>query len=214
MKTVPSTTPSTTATTLQRDARPPLSALGRVSLTAQIVSAALSLVGGIILQVLVGHGVPLLIVAALFATGAGLTAARFRWGPIPGALIGAAYVYFLIAGNPYPLYHLSHPSDLFPVFIGIVLGFALAFLTFGTSAAAAIQNYLSGERGRPTWLTPVLSALAGVVIGALLLGALAQPAPATGAAATINGVPAIHLGATSFDQSSITIPVSSRLIFA
>ncbi|HLJ80956.1 MAG TPA: hypothetical protein VKT52_05670, partial [Ktedonobacterales bacterium] len=69
MKTVPSAKPSITATTLQRDARPPLSALGRVSVTAQIVSAALSLVGGIILQVLVGHGIPLLIVAALFAAG-------------------------------------------------------------------------------------------------------------------------------------------------
>jgi|SRR5579872_3864339 len=214
MKTVPSAKPSITATTLQRDARPPLSALGRVSVTAQIVSAALSLVGGIILQVLVGHGIPLLIVAALFAAGAGLTAARFRWGPIPGALIGAAYLYFLVAGNPYPLYHLGHPSDMYPVFLGIVLGFALALLTLGASAAAAIQNYLSGGHERPAWLTPALSALAGGVVGALLLGALIQPAPASSAAATINGVPAIHLGASSFEQTSITIPVGSRLIFA
>lgn len=216
MNATPNATTPTTAPSLppQHGARPPLAVLGRVSLGAQIASAVLSLVGGIVLQIFTGHGVPLLIVGVLFAAGAGLTAARFRWGPIPGAVIGAAYVYFLIAGNPYPLAHLSHPRDLYPVFIAIVLGFALALLTFGASAAAAVQNYrASDERGRPAWLTPALSGLAGVVIGAVLLGALAQPT--TGASATtINGVPAVHLGSSSFDQSSITIPVGSKLIFA
>jgi plastocyanin len=87
-------------------------------------------------------------------------------------------------------------------------------VTFAASAAATIQNYASADRGRPAWLTPALTALAGIVVGALLLGALVQPAPAaTGAASTINGVPAVHLG-TGFDETSITIPVGSRLIFA
>ena len=215
MNAIPTTTPTEALPRPpQHGTRPPLAALGRVSLGAQIASAALSFVGGIILQVFTGHGVPLLIVAVLFAAGAALTAARFRWGPIPGALIGAFYLYFLIAGNPYPLAHLGHPRDMYPVFLGIVLGFGLTLLTFGASAAAAVQNYVAGgERSRPTWLTPAMSGLAGLVIGALLLGALAQPS--TGAsAATINGVPAVHLGTSTFDQTSITIPVGSRLIFA
>src|SRR5215470_4755890 len=130
-----STAPSTPAATSLR-ARAPLSALGRLSLGAQIATATLSTIGGIVLQVLVGHGVPLLIIAALLAAGAWLTAAGLRWGPIPGALIGAGNLVFLVVGNPYPLYHLSHPRDLFAVFVAIALGFGLAALTFGASLAA------------------------------------------------------------------------------
>jgi hypothetical protein len=193
--------------------RRPLAALGRVSLFAQITSAVLSAVGGVVLQLLVGHGVPLLIVAALFAAGAWVTATGFRWGPLPGALISAAYLIFLFAGNPYPVYHLGRPKDLFAVFIAIVVLFTLATLTFGVCLAATIQNYRGGERRTPTWLAPALSALGGVALGAILIGALAQPVN-TAAATTIDGVPAVHLGPGNFDQPSITIPVGSKLILA
>lgn len=208
-------TAPTISATPRQDSRPPLSALGRVSLIAQIVSAVLSLVGGIVLQVFVGHGVPLLVVAVLFAAGAALTRSRVRWGTIPGVLLGLGDVIMIfVAGNGYPVYHLQHPAELYPVFLGIVLGLALAVLTFGASLAATLQSYLGRDQERPRWLTPALSGLAGVVVGALLLGALAQPAPAATASSTINGVPAVHLGLGNFDQSAITIPVGSKLVLA
>lgn len=167
------------------------------------------------LQIFFGHGVPLLIFAALFAAAASLTRARFRWGTIPGALLGAANLALLLVGaSGYPVYHLRHPAELFPAFVGIVLGFALATLTFGASLAATIQSYLGRDQGRPRWLTSAVSGFAGVVIGALLLGALAQPAPAVTAASTIGSVPAVHLGLGNFDQPAVTIPVGSKLILA
>jgi plastocyanin len=187
--------------------------LGRVSLFAQITSAVLSAVGGVVLQLLVGHGIPLLIVAALFVAGVWITALGFRWGPLPGAIISAAYLVFLLVGNPYPIYHLGHPKDLFVVFIAIILLFGLATLTFGVCLAATIQNYRDRERRTPTWLAPALGVLGGAVLGAILIGALAQPV-STAAATTIGGVPAVHLGPGNFDQSSITIPVGSKLILA
>ena len=202
---------TTTSSTLT--SRQPLAALGRISLLAQIAGAVLSFVGGVVLQVLFGHGIPLLIVAALFAGGAWVTAAGFRWGPIPGALIGAAYFIFLLVGNPYPIYHLEHPQDLFIVFVAIILLFALAVLTFGACLAATIQNYRAHERGTPAWLAPALGAVGGAVLGAILVGALIQPSTAA-AATTIDGVPAVHLGASNFDQLAITIPVGSKLILA
>lgn len=208
------TAPSISATPRQND-RPPLSALGRLSFIAQIVSAILSLVGGIVLQVLVGHGVPVLVAAALFAAGAATTRSGVRWGTIPGVLLGLGDVaLLLVAGSGYPVYHLRHPAEMYPVFLGIVLGLALAVLTFGASLAATLQNYLGRDRERPRWLTPALSGFAGVVVGVLLLGALAQPAPAATASSTINGVPAVHMGLGNFDQSTVTIPVGSKLILA
>lgn len=206
--------PSISATPRQDD-RPPLSALGRVSFIAQIVSAILSLVGGIVLQVLVGHGVPVLIAAVLFAAGAALTRSGVRWGTIPGVLLGLGdVILLLVAGSGYPVYHLRHPAEMYPVFLGIVLGLALAVLTFGASLAATLQNYLGRDRERPRWLTPALGGFAGVVVGVLLLGAIVQPAPAATASSTINGVPAVHLGLGNFDQSAVTIPVGSKLVLA
>jgi len=120
--------------------RQPLAVLGRISLFAQITSAVLSAVGGVVLQLLVGHGLPLLIVAALVAAGAWMTPSGFRWGPLPGAFISAAYLAFLLVGNPYPIYHLGHPKDLFAVSIAIILLFGLATPTFGVCLAASASH--------------------------------------------------------------------------
>src|SRR5262249_221185 len=156
-------------------------------------SAVLSAVGGVVLQLLVGHGLllqrhviagrlsravdaagttglerqgcsvgakpdfmgldllsvaavlPLLTVAALVAAGAWMTPSGFRWGPLPGAFISAAYLVFLLVGNPYPINHLGHPKDLFAVSIAIILLFGLATLTFGVCLAAS-ASHLRGLR--------------------------------------------------------------------
>jgi plastocyanin len=97
--------------------------------------------------------------------------------------------------------------------VAIALGFGLAALTFGACLAAVLQNYLAANRGTPTWLTPAVSALAGIVVGAILIGAIAAPGT-TAATSTINDVPAVHLGPGNFDQTAITIPVGSKLVFA
>ncbi len=50
-----------------------------------------------------------------------------------------------------------------------------------------------------------------MAIGAIFIGALAQPAVVTGTTYT-NGVPTVHMGAGNFLQSSVTIPKGSKLL--
>ncbi len=50
-----------------------------------------------------------------------------------------------------------------------------------------------------------------MVIGAILIGAIVQPAASAGTTYT-NGVPTVHMSAGNFDQSSVTIPKGSKLL--
>ena len=50
-----------------------------------------------------------------------------------------------------------------------------------------------------------------MVVGAILIAAIAQPGASSGTAFT-NGVPTVHMSAGSFDQPSITISKGSKLL--
>jgi plastocyanin len=202
------------ATTTSRPltARAPLTALGKLSVGAQITLAVLTAIGGIVLQALVGHGWQMVLIAAFLGIFAWMTATGIRWAPLPSVLISAGLVSYMLFGTPYPLDHLQHPKDLFGAFVGVVFLFTLTVLTFGAGLATLAQNYLAQNRATPRWLTPVLSGFVGVVLGVFLLAALVQPSAASSSNASV-GVPAVQLGGGSFDESAITIPVGSKLAF-
>ncbi|MBO0783242.1 MAG: hypothetical protein J2P37_30885, partial [Ktedonobacteraceae bacterium] len=78
------------------------------------------------------------------------------------------------------------------------------------SLVTVIQHYLSSTRVTPDRLKLVLSGMLGVVLGALLLGAiLPSPAPST---ASTNGEAAVHLGPGTFLQPTVTITKGSKLL--
>ncbi|MDQ6662173.1 MAG: hypothetical protein M3Z24_14560, partial [Chloroflexota bacterium] len=68
-------------------------------------------------------------------------------------------------------------------------------------------------RQAPRWLPASLVGLAGFVLGALLVAMLVAltPQPST-AATSSNGTPAVHLGISTFVQSTITISKGSKLV--
>ncbi len=179
-------------------ARQPLSVFGKIAFWAFLVGA-LGGVGGTI-TLTITNGSPsqdIVITTVCTLAGAVILATGFRWAPLASTLLGA-YNLYMVCTQPYVVESVANPKGPnggFAHFAGDVLVLASAILAFGGSIGAAVHNY----RQAPRWLPSALSLVAGMIIGALFIGAIAQPPAATGTTYT-NGVPTVHMGAGSFLQ--------------
>jgi len=199
-------------------ARHPRSAFGKLSVMALLGAAGTS---GL-LAIIIGFpaNTALLIATASLLGGAALAAIRFRWMPLLITLLSGLFLYQLLRA-PFVLYHLTNPKgNGFLFFVMDVLLIAFTLITLGASIGAAIQNYhQKGEQRASSFRSPVLTGLitgvAGMLIGAILIAAIAQPWP-SGAVSpgttSTNGVPTVHMSAANFTQPSVTIVKGSRLL--
>ncbi len=190
-------------------ARHPRSALHTLSVAA-LLGAALT--SGILA---LAFGFPantaLLIVTASLLIGAGLAATRFRWMPLLIALLSALFLYELLKA-PYVTYHLTNPKggEFFPFVMDLLL-IAFTLVTLGASIGTAVQNYRQPLRFQPLAMTGLLAGVAGLLLGAVLIAAIAQPgAPAS--TTYTNGVPTVHMSAGGFTQPSVTIAKGAKLL--
>src|SRR5579859_2994474 len=198
--------------------RQPLSVLGKFAFWAFLVGGIAGLGGAI--AITIGSGAPsvdIVITTVCGLAGAALVATRFRWGPLLSTLVGG-YLLYLVFTEPYVIESLVHPKTDpqggFGHFAGVVIIIGVSIIGFGASIGAAVQNYRQGgrqSRQAPRWLPAALGVVAGMVIGALLIGAVAQESVASGTTYT-NGMPTVHMGAGSFLQSSVTISKGSKLL--
>ena len=195
-------------------ARQPLSVLGKIAFWAFLVEGLGSLGGAIALTL--SNGSPsrdIVITMVCVLLGAVILITRFRWAPLVSTVLGG-YNLYLVFTEPYVIESLANPKGPnggLAHFVGDVLVVACALLAFGSSIGAAVQNYRQGSRQAPRWLPSALSLVAGMIIGAIFIGAFSQPSMAVGTTYT-NGVPTVHMGAGSFLQSSVTIPKGSKLL--
>jgi len=192
-------------------ARQPLSAFGRLAVVALLGAAAAS---GILAIAIGSPGnLALLIITVSLLVCTGLAATGFRWMPVLITLVSGVFLY-QVSQQPFVTYHLTNPkTGGFLPFVLDVLITACMVVTFGASIGAAMQNYRQGERQAPRWLPSALTGVAGMVIGAILIAAIAQPAAtASTAAPTTNGVPTVHMSAVTFSQPSVTIAKGSKLL--
>ena len=196
-------------------ARQPRSSLHRIAFWTSLVGALGSLGGTIALTI--GAGAPsrdivTALIGSLLCTL--LIASRWRWAQALATLV-SAYLVYLIINEPFVVESLTNPKGPhggLGAFIGEVLVAANVIVGFVACLGATLQYYRSATYGYPRWFNLVLGTLAGLVIGASFLGAVAKPVTlATGLTYT-NGVPTIHLSAGSFDVSSATIPKGSKLL--
>lgn len=185
-----------------------ISALGLVTFLG-LLGFALGFIGLMALQQLLI--LPLLILTIITLAVAGLVATGIRWTPALGALycVGTMISGFLT--NQYLPYHLTHPSEG-GVFIAALFSYVCGLVVICAGIGAVVQNYRGQDRRAPRWLATPLTGVAGFMLGALLVSLLvvATPQP-TSSATTFNGMPAVHMGLTSFVQSSVTIPKGSKL---
>ena len=189
----------------------PLSTLSKLSVTALLGSALSS--GGLALLIGLPDNVPLLITTAALLLMAGLVAIGLRWTPLLGALLSGIFL-TIMSGQPEVIYHMTHPKEGdFASFVLDTLLFAFLVVTLGATLSAIVQNYWQRERRAPRWLPAVLSGVAGMVIGAILIAAIAQPVATTSTGpTTTGGEPAIHLDPGNFLQSSVIVPKGSKLL--
>src|SRR5579871_36844 len=196
-------------TNLRFFSRQPLSAFGKLTIAALLGGAVSS--GVLALTVGYPDNIALLIVATCQLVAAGLVVIGLRWMPVLVVILSGIFLY-QISTQPYVAYHLTDPKgNGFLPFVLDILIIAFALVTFGASIGATAQNYRLGNRQAPRWLSPALTGVAGTVLGAILIAAIAQPTASTGTKYT-NGVPTVHMGAGNFSQPSVTLPKGSKLL--
>ena len=143
-----------------------------------------------------------------------LVATRMRWLQVVSLVVGV-YLLYQIFTQPYVVSSIlapkTDPQGGFGHFVGVVVLAMCVLLAVCANLGVVLQNYRQGSRQTPRWLSSVLSGIVGIAIGVLLIGALVQPAAATGTMYT-NGVPTVHMGAGSFIQTSVTLPKGSQLL--
>lgn len=187
----------------------PVSLLSRITIAsllgASVCCGLLALVAG----------TPVFVIAVLLLMIAALLTINLRWMPLLGSIAGGLAIYIFLHFTSLPLYHLSHPKDAlnssllsFGLFADIVLIFLCSFLACVAGLAVILQNYMYSIKIPASWSNVVCTSLVGVFIGALLIGALAQPAPTT---AVTNDPGTVHLGIGGFSSSSVTLAKGSAL---
>jgi len=154
---------------------------------------------------------PALLFAGFLLPFAGLLATRWRFAPLPAALVSLLTATFLLL-QPHDLYVLTHVQPEFIVFVPMI---ALGLVAGVAGVWATVVNYRGGdeERRSPRFLGSFLTGLAGLVVGMIVVALLVGAMPQTGAASIgPNGEPAVHMTPTTFAPSVALVPTGSSLL--
>jgi plastocyanin len=142
----------------------------------------------------------------------GLIARRLRWASALGAGV-ALLIATLFLVDPNAQYTLSHPGNSFIDFVAEVIVLAFVLVVVVAGVGATIQNYQGDQPPKQQWLSPFLMGLTGVVVGMLIVAALAADNPVTNSASSINGgEPIVHMTADNFAQNVVLVPKGSKLL--
>ena len=158
----------------------------------------------------------------IFLTFAGLICTvllliKNRWVMIVTTL-AEAYLFYMIWTQPFVVESLSNPKGPdggLGHFSGDVLIICASLLALICCIGATIQHFQFKSKSRPTprWYPVVLGLVIGIAVGAMHIGAISlPPSAATTGLTYTNGVPTLHMSASGFLQSSITISKGSKLL--
>jgi plastocyanin len=135
--------------------------------------------------------------------GAGVMAIPWRWSmTIPLVLSMLLIVGPLTSG--FPQYALSHPTDRVP-FATLLIQYGMLALSAGVCLVLLVQALRGAVGQAPRWTTPAITGMVGLTLGALLIGLIAQPDGAAGAASTTAGTETVHLTASAFVPDIIAL---------
>lgn len=189
------------------------SALGTTTVLALVGSSLTFLFQFVFIWLLVGPLLlPVLVFAIVALLLAGLVATRGRWAPLLGVLFALATSTILLL-VPETTAALSHPAVNPGHFGTDLLGFAFALVTVIAGVAATIQNYGSGERRTPRWLGPMVTGVAGLVVGMIVVASVITASPTeVPTNTTTNGMPTVSLAGSQFLTNVVLVPKGSKLL--
>lgn len=184
---------------------------GRAPLRAVVIVALLIVAAAAVAaQLLTGDIIPPemgFVVGGLL--GAGMLALPWRWSMIIPLILSV----LLIVGpltNGFPQYALSHPTDRV-AFATLAIQYGMLILSAGVCLVLFVQALRSAPGQAPRWMTHAVTGMVGITLGALLIGAIAQPSGASGAASTSAGTETVHLAAATFAPNIIALHTGDTL---
>jgi plastocyanin len=197
---------------LDRHTRGPL---GRLMLTAFIGFAFMYFVAFFYI-LLVGKVFipPVVIEAVLVLLATVVVTTRWRWAPLPGALVALLTLYDPIF-QPHNLYTYTHPGQSNYEFILLVLVTSFGLVALVTSIMAAVRNFrgLGQESRLPRFGGFLLSGFAGLVLGLMILSLVVTVIPQTaGTSTSTDGQPVVHMTASNFSSNVVLVPKGSSLL--
>jgi plastocyanin len=197
--------PTGTGTTTPRSVRSVLDGVLLVGLFIVVVAdgVAQGLEGAII--------PPVVVFQALYLLCGIVVATRWRWAVLLPLVICPLGIVGDFASG-FPEYTLTHPSSNYVAFGLFVLEYPLLALVIGGSAIKLVQTLRREPFHAPRGLSPALGAVAGLILGAFLIGTIAQAPAATGSATGQAGSATVHLTATQFAPDIVALHKGDRLI--
>jgi plastocyanin len=181
--------------------RQPLAALGKLTVAA-LVGIALAVV--YVLAAVFGEVNPMgLAFSGLPLIAAGVMLVGWRWTPALGALVGLLLLAMIAPMAPFML---ADPGSATFAPVLIVLTLSAVAVVLGISTT--VQNYrrAATDRRAPRWLAAALAGLAGLVVGAILIG-MAPRADATSGVSpeVLAQLPALVAKDFAFGQREIRV---------
>jgi heme/copper-type cytochrome/quinol oxidase subunit 2 len=201
-----------TPTAMPPARRKPLSALSKwlvftlAAIVLMLIWLQVAVVRGFSPPLVLILGLPTLVVAVP------IVATRWRWVP----LLGALYWLLLIVMNwKVTPYDITHP-EAYNTFAFTVIAQALTVVGIVAGVGATVQNYRrpgagldADPRRVPRWFPTLLWTLAGLCLGALLVGAIARTSVSSGNAGVspqaLAALPALGVKHFKFDQQELRV---------
>ena len=197
---------------LKTPTRRSLSVLGKVTAVAllgQAIAIAVQMLTTSLLHGTFDPGFLIFVLPVLLV--AGFVVSRVRWAPALGSGVAFVIASLWLFAPDYQ-YDLTHPGGNVVDFILLVLILAFALVALVAGVGATIQNYRSAAPRPLPWLRPGLSALAGIVVGMIVVALIVAANPQAGSASTnTGGEPTVYIGGAHFIQDVVLVPKGSRL---
>ena len=159
-----------------------------------------------VLAMLIEGGIipPVLIATIVYTVCAILVATGWRWAMIfPLVLCTLGIIGDFSSG--FPQYTLSHPSANYVPFVLFVIEYPLLVMVIVAAAVKLTQMLRHETPHAPQWTRSALGAMAGLMLGAFLIGVIAQPTTAGGAPSTKAGTQTVHLTPARFAPDIIAL---------
>jgi plastocyanin len=197
--------PTGTGTTTPRSVRSVLDGVMLVGLLIVVVADGVA-------QLQAGHIIPpVLVFQALYLLCGIVVATRWRWAMLLPLVICPLGIVADFASG-FPQYTLTHPGSNAVAFGLFVLEYPCLSLVIGASASKLVQTVRREPFHAPRGLSPAVGTVAGLILGAFLIGTIAQ-APAVGSSVPGQaGSATVHLTANQFAPDIVALHKGDQLI--